>query len=62
MRDGPPQVKKDPPAEAAPCDAMAGRDFIAENLRALFANAAEEPLPEPLAALLARLAEEERRK
>lgn len=38
----------------------AKRDFIAENLHALFENAAEEPLPEPLAALLARLAAEER--
>jgi len=50
------------PRRPAPGDKPAERDFIAENLRALFENAAGEPLPEPLTALLARLAAEERGK
>lgn len=35
------------------------RDYIAENLRALFRNADLEPLPEDIRALLERLAREE---
>jgi hypothetical protein len=35
------------------------RDFIAENLRALFESAERDPLPEALQTLLDRLAREE---
>ena len=36
-----------------------GRDFIADNLRALFRSAEDEPLPPELKELLERLASEE---
>lgn len=36
------------------------RDFIAENLRALFRDADREPLPDALKALLDRLAQDDR--
>lgn len=54
----------EPDTSGAPGDAGAeptppGRDFIADNLRALFRKAEDEPLPQPLKELLERLAREE---
>ena len=62
MPSGPNRRDSKRPRRPAPGDKPAERDFIAENLRALFENAAGEPLPEPLTAFLARLAAEERGK
>lgn len=54
----------EPDTRGAPGDAGAaptppGRDFIADNLRALFRSAEDEPLPPELKELLERLAREE---
>ena len=48
-----------PGARARRSNAPAARDFIAENLQALFRKAESEPLPEALQALLDRLSREE---
>ena len=47
------------PVDAGPAPTPPGRDFIAENLRALFRDAEREPLPPALKGVLERLAREE---
>lgn len=54
-----PQTAGDPPVRRPHDQKQPARDFIAENLRALFRDADREPLPESLLALLDRLAQEE---